>query len=384
MRDAFNALVKSLDLPGKLGGPLDGATFVAKDNIEIIGEVCANGSPDFASGRAVASAHAPAVERLLASGATLVGKTHMDEMAYSLLGDNPRYSPIVNPASPGRLPGGSSSGSAVAVASGLCDVALGTDTAGSCRAPASFCGIFGFRPSHGSVSLAGVVPLAPSFDTIGWFARDADRLIAVAQALTAEDLAPASLEDAAVAQDFLEGADEEVARAFAGARRRLGVERTIASLGGLITDALPHFRNFQAFEAHQSHGNWIETHAPRFSDGVAARFAYAASVTARQKQAADAFRVAARRLVEDAFAGRVILCPTTPFAAPRRDESPQSLDEKRYRMFRLFLIASFFGLPQVSIPLPVEGPPIGLSLIGPRWSDRALLRVARDVAHRLA
>ena len=142
---------------------------------------------------APAGLSAPAVDRLLAAGARLVGKAHMDEMAYSLLGANHHYGTPVNPAAPDRHPGGSSSGSAVAVAAGLADFALGTDTAGSCRAPASFCGIFGFRPSHGAVSSNGVVPLAPSLDTIGWFARDAATLNKVGSALLPDDLDTAPL-----------------------------------------------------------------------------------------------------------------------------------------------------------------------------------------------
>ena len=164
MSVSSSALTLSLDVSASAQGPLSGARFVVKENIDVDGLVSTNGHPTFAATHAPAAIDAPVVDRLLAAGARLVGKAHMDEMAYSLLGANAHYGTPINPAAPDRHPGGSSSGSAVAVAAGLADFALGTDTAGSCRAPAAFCGIYGFRPSHGAISSNGVVPLARSLD----------------------------------------------------------------------------------------------------------------------------------------------------------------------------------------------------------------------------
>ena len=163
---------------GAPGGPLSGLTFSAKDNLDVAGVRTGCGSPRWleTSGSTPASSNAAAVEAMLDAGATLVGKTHMDELAWALTGENAHYGTPPNPAAPGRVPGGSSSGAAASVASGACDVALGTDTAGSVRVPASYCGVFGFRPSTGAVSNDGCVPLAASFDVVGCFAKDAATL----------------------------------------------------------------------------------------------------------------------------------------------------------------------------------------------------------------
>uniref|UniRef100_A0ACD5WM85 Uncharacterized protein n=1 Tax=Avena sativa TaxID=4498 RepID=A0ACD5WM85_AVESA len=152
--------------------PLHGLTFAIKDIFDIAGRVTGFGSPDWRRTHAPAAATAPAVLAALAAGATGVGTTVMDEMAYSINGENAHYGTPANPCAPGRVPGGSSSGSAVAVAACQADFALGTDTGGSVRVPAAYCGVFGLRPSHGLVSAQGVVPMAQMFDTVGWFARD--------------------------------------------------------------------------------------------------------------------------------------------------------------------------------------------------------------------
>jgi len=380
MQDDFGALTVALDISGCNSGALKGKTFVVKENIDVAGQVSTNGNPAFAASRAPASANAPAIDLLLAAGARLVGKTHMDEMAYSLLGANHHYGTPINPAARGRHPGGSSSGSAVAVAAGLADFALGTDTAGSCRAPAAFCGIYGFRPSHGAVSSSGVVPLAPSLDTIGWFARDMATMIAVGEAFTPADIASAPVAEVIRLTDAFADAEAAVVEAAAPALDELRGAFAFrdAALGEAFwSEALAHFRNLQAYEAWAEHGDWIIAAHPAFGPGVAERFAYAATVTREQKQAADAFRCEARGAI-DALLGEagVLVVPTTPFHAPRLDDSPAALDAKRAQMMRVFLIASFFGLPQISIPLSTEDAPVGLSLIGRRGSDRALLALA--------
>jgi amidase len=163
-------------MKGTPGGPLAGLTFGVKDIYDIAGHKSGFGSPDWLRTHDAAARTAPVVQRLLDAGADMVGKTHTDEITWSLNGENAHYGTPVNVNAPGRIPGGSSSGSAAAVAGGLCDFALGSDTGGSVRAPASFCGIYGIRPTHGRVSLEGACPLAPSFDTCGWFARSAEVL----------------------------------------------------------------------------------------------------------------------------------------------------------------------------------------------------------------
>ena len=162
-------------------GPLAGLSFAVKDLIDIEGSPTACGNPDRLRDDGLAPSTAPAVLTLLGAGATCVGKTHTDEVACGMFGTNPHFGTPINPKAPDRVPGGSSSGSASAVAAGLCDFALGTDTGGSVRVPASFCGIFGIRTTHGRISTAGVMAMAPSFDTVGWLAASAETLARVGE-----------------------------------------------------------------------------------------------------------------------------------------------------------------------------------------------------------
>ena len=164
-------------------GRLSGLGFAVKDLFDVAGSITTYGNPDWASTHAAASATAPVVTALLQAGARLDGKTKTVELAYGLTGENVWHGTPVNPRAPDRFPGGSSCGSAAAVAAGLVDFALGSDTGGSVRIPASYCGLFGIRPSHGAVSLAGACPLAPSFDTCGWFTRSAALLAGVGDVL---------------------------------------------------------------------------------------------------------------------------------------------------------------------------------------------------------
>ena len=174
LSDPLNAFCahSTARLQGAPGRPLSGLAFAAKDLFDIAGHVTGAGNPDWLALHSPASRTAPVVQALVDAGADMVGKTHTDELSRGILGENAHYGTPTNPNAPGRVPGGSSSGSAAAVAGGLVEFAIGTDTGGSVRIPASFCGIFGIRPSHGRLSLAGVVGQAPSFDTVGWFARE--------------------------------------------------------------------------------------------------------------------------------------------------------------------------------------------------------------------
>jgi amidase len=184
-RDTLNAFCRHthVEMPGAAHGPLAGLTFGLKDIYDVAGHKTGFGNPDWLRTHDAATVHAVVTKKLLDAGAALAGKTHTEEMAFSLTGENAHYGTPKNVAAPGRVPGGSSSGSAAAVAGKLVDFAIGSDTGGSVRAPASFCGIYGIRPTHGRVSLEGVCPLAPGFDTCGWFARDAYVLAVVGEVL---------------------------------------------------------------------------------------------------------------------------------------------------------------------------------------------------------
>ncbi|MEW5297920.1 MAG: hypothetical protein WDW36_001098 [Sanguina aurantia] len=196
-----------LHIDGAAAGPLSGLTFAVKDLFDVAGHVTGFGSPTWLATHAPATATAPAVQLLLDAGANLRGKTHMDELAYSLNGENVHYGTPVNPAAPGRVPGGSSSGSAVAVAAGDAPLSLGSDTGGSVRIPASYVGSLGMRPTHGRITLAGGRPLAPSFDTVGWFARDAAVLRAAGHVLLGTPMPPIISEEQAAAASSTEHTD---------------------------------------------------------------------------------------------------------------------------------------------------------------------------------
>src|SRR5215470_1021174 len=201
-------------IEGRSNGPLTGLTFAAKDLFDVEGQPTGGGNPDWARWRPVPDKHAWAVQRLLDAGATLIGKTVTDEVSLGILGENAFDGTPLNPKARDRVPGGSSSGSASAVAQSLCDFALGTDTGGSVRVPASFCGLYGIRPTHGRLNLAGMLPQAPSSDTTGWFARDAETFARVSAVLLGEAPAAALPCNLLIAVDAFGFADPDVAAAL--------------------------------------------------------------------------------------------------------------------------------------------------------------------------
>src|SRR5690348_783878 len=184
----INAFVPGprVHIEGRPDGPLSGLTFAAKDLFDVAGHPTGGGNPDWAKTNPVPERHAWAVQTLLDAGASLIGKTITDEVSLGILGENPFEGTPRNPRAPGHVPGGSSAGSAAAVAAGLCDTALGTDTGGSVRVPASFCGLYGIRPTHGRLDLTGMMAQAPSSDTTGWFAHDADTFARVSAVMLGE------------------------------------------------------------------------------------------------------------------------------------------------------------------------------------------------------
>lgn len=368
---------------GAAGGPLAGLSFGAKDLYDVAGFVTGAGSPDWRRTHAAAQRTAPAVQALLDAGATLVGKTHTDELAYSLLGMNGHYGTPVNPRAPGRVPGGSSSGSASAVAGELVPFALGSDTGGSVRVPASNQGILGIRPSHGAIPLDGIVPLAPAFDTVGWFARDPALFARLGDVLLGPGDAgwrPARL---VLPSDAWALAEADVHASLEGAARRVvGSLGVPASHDELAPDGLEAwasaFRVLQAREIWRTHRDWVESTQPTFGPGVRERFAWAASLTEDDEAAARPVRDAAVRALDELLGDdALLLLPTAPTPAPRLDSSPDELEGYRTRTMQLTCPAGLAGLPQVSLPLgDAQGCPVGLSLLGPRGRDHVLLALA--------
>jgi amidase len=370
-------------LRGSGAGPLAGLRFAAKDIYDIAGHRTGFGSPDWLRTHPPAVRTAPVVQQLLDAGADLAGKAHTDELTFSLNGENFHYGTPVNVNAPGRIPGGSSSGSAAAVAGKLVDFALGSDTGGSVRAPASFCGIYGLRPTHGRISLAEVRPLASSFDTAGWFARDGammERVGAVIFGEEPEDEMPARL---LVAQDAFDLAGPAAAAALAPGLERVSallgkVERVTVSAEGL-REWLDVFRVIQGFEIWAQHGAWVREAKPALGPGIRQRMEWASTISGHDAAQARARReTIAQRM--DALLGTntVIALPSAPDIAPLRDAPPKDTEDFRARALSLLCVAGLARLPQVSLPVgKLNGCPIGLSLIGPRASDMMLLAVAK-------
>lgn len=367
-------------------GILDGLTFAAKDLFHVKGHRTGFGNPDWLRTHLPAEETAVAIERLLAAGARMVGKTYTDELAYSLTGENAHYGTPINPHCPDRVPGGSSNGSAVAVAGGLVDFAIGSDCGGSVRIPASYCGVLGIRPSHGRVPLTGAIPFASSFDVVGWFARDVRVFEAVGQVLLGDDDDRAPPSRLMIARDAFELLDPEVSEALKGAGDRLRQEMRTAD-EAVVSDAglkpwMECFRVLQAAEIWANHGKWITTVRPKIGDGIRQRFEWASTVTPEQVTRARQVRQAVIERMDALLGpGDIVCLPTAPHIAPLRS-GPLDMVENtyRYQAMCLLCIAGLAGLPQVSLPLAgLHGCPLGLSILGRRGSDFQLLRLAANV-----
>ena len=362
-------------------GVLDGRTFAVKDLIDVAGCRTGAGNPRWLAQQAPAERSASVVEKALAAGATLVGKTVTDEFAFSLEGRNVHYDGLTNPVCPDRVPGGSSSGSAVAVAAGLVDFALGTDTGGSVRVPANFLGLFGCRPSHGAISLAGVVPFAPSYDTIGWFARDAQLLADVGAALLPGQH-PFPITKLLFAYDAFALVDRPLARELEARSTRWGVSDSRPVFEGEEALCFDCYRILQGAEIWQSLGAWITANRPGFAQEIGERFASAATVTTDQVEHYSAVRVVIRARFEALMQpDTAVIMPTTPCLALSKDAPGDVIGDFYKRALTLTSIAGHCGAPQVALPLGRwQGCPIGLSILGARGSDRALLDLVTKIA----
>ena len=264
------------------------------------------------------------MQTLLDAGATLIGKTITDEVSLGILGENAFDGTPVNVRAPGRVPGGSSSGSAAAVAAGLCDTALGTDTGGSVRVPASFCGLYGIRPTHGRIDVTGMMPQAPTSDTTGWFARDAATFARVSAVMLGEAIPTALPTRLIVAVDAFGFADADVAAALAadgaqagrpdrrqprgdhGAARPLGVGARATHAAARSRPTTPSRR-------------WLDERNPRFAFSVARNLVMGSMIPAAEQSWASLMRQEARgRMAYLLPAGTILCLPTTPFPAPLR------------------------------------------------------------------
>ncbi len=420
-------------------GPLDGLTFGVKDLIDVAGVTTGGGNPDWLATHEPAHAHASAVARLLSAGASVDGKTITDELAYSLEGENAHYGTPLNPRWPHALPGGSSSGSASAVAAGIVDFALGTDTGGSVRVPAAFCGIWGIRPTHGAVSTDGVIDFASSFDTVGWFARSPDVLERVGAVLlrpvrlssTASSGATQGLTDGSAAQHG-QGAhvgpvlpsqrlmqprerwvDLRVPHAVPGSRAvgvtgskrfvrfneafatralhepddahalleaagLMGALDGVSIFEGQAAQWLHAYQQLQDADIRRALGGWIAQTQPRFGASIASRFARLDTLDDGEIERSGVFRAQCRAKLDALLAAHYLVLPTTPVALLPKDASPERIGRFYSDALTINAVAAFGGYPQVTIPLR-EGKdrPLALSIIGARGDDLDLLGFVR-------
>lgn len=388
--DPYNSFVDypAVAVANAADGPLNGLTFAVKDIFDVAGYPTGCGNPQKRreSKADPPQEHAPAVAALLDAGAEFVGKTHTAELAFSLDGRNDHYGTPDNPAAPGHVPGGSSSGSASAVAGDLADFALGSDTGGSVRGPASLCGLIGLRPTHGRIDIGGTMPLAPSLDTVGWFARSPEIYERVGRVLLGEDEGGPALRKMIVAEDafaLLYGAAEQ--EALRPALDQVAGHLESACTRAVADDGLPAwadvFRAIQGYEAWQAHGAWIEGRKPELTAAVRGRFEAASKVTAEAYRDAGVKRVGIRQAVGEILgADGVIVLPSLPTTALKVDADEAEFETFRGQALQMLCIAGLSGFPQVSLPLAhVDRHPIGLSLLAPPGRDRALIALARAI-----
>ncbi|WP_310570651.1 amidase [Gemmatimonas sp.] len=385
-RDYLGAFCKHTHVyrAGAGSGPLRGLTFGLKDIFDVSGHRTGFGSPDWFASHGEASSTATVARHLLEAGATLAGKTHTEELAFSLTGENAHYGTPLNPAAPHRVPGGSSSGSAAAVAGRLVDFAIGSDTGGSVRAPASFCGIYGIRPTHGRISLDGVCPLAPIFDTVGWFARDAALLAQVGDVLLGGT--PATPGRLLLATDAfalaLPGAADALAPALASLTALLGEAEPVTVSAEGLSAWFDVFRVLQYDDIWTTHRSWVTRVRPTFGPQVGPRFDAVALVQPHEVAVMRERRVEIVALLDEMLADNAVLVlPTVPDIAPLLRLPPAETIAFRERALALLCIAGLGGLPQVNLPFgTLHGCPLGLSIIAARGNDEMLL----DIAMRLA
>ncbi|CAN4126144.1 unnamed protein product [Withania somnifera] len=392
--------------------PLNGLTFAVKDIFDVEGHVTGFGNPDWAKTHSAATSTAPTVVSLLDAGATCVGKTVMDEMAYSINGENFHYGTPINPVSPDRVPGGSSSGSAVAVGAKHVDFSLGTDTGGSVRVPASYCGIYGIRPSHGVVSTAGVIPMAQSFDTVGWFARDPLILKQVGKVLLQSDHHSVGPTNVIVAEDCFKLLDSKsnyqlIETLVNSVQKLYGSDQMIkyTSLGDYIEENVPSLKKFmptrtgsndecshipsslqalstamrllQRYEFKENHGEWVSNVKPSLGPGIAERVQDALKITDENIDVCRAVKAellaALTALLGDSG---ILAIPTVPGLPPKLRTETTALEGFRAKAFSLLSIAGVSGFCQVSIPLGIQDNlPISVSLLANHGSDWFLLNV---------
>ncbi|MEV7694756.1 AtzH-like domain-containing protein [Microbacterium sp. NPDC089189] len=390
-------------LQGAWEGPLEGLHVAVKDLFAIKGYRIGAGNPAYLVSARAESTTAAAVTDLLRGGASLRGIARTDEFAYSIAGDNPHYGTPPNGALPGALPGGSSSGPASAVATGQAEVALATDTAGSVRVPASYQGLWGLRTTHDLVPRQGMLPLAQTFDTVGWLTRDGDTLQRVADWALSYD-GSASTESVygessgglpwrfVVPDEILDAVEPDTRAAFDALVARLAASDDPPALRrvsiGALSEYQEPFRVVQGAEAWRNNQEWLRAHPGATGAAVAERFRLASQVTAADERAARDVIEGLRTRIRDTVQDAVLILPTVPGPAPIRTSDGARVDAVRLATLQMTTPAAVGGVPALSVPLlsvpSLLGPaPVGVCLVSRAGTDIALVRLGRRLARLL-
>ena len=364
-------------------GLLKDLTFVVKDMCDVKNFQSSCGNPDFYKKSKPAKDFAPFLKKILNQGANLKGITICDEFFYSVIGENSHYGTPVNLNAPNCVPGGSSSGSAAALTTNLYDFSIGSDTGGSVRVPASFCGLYGIRPTHGRIDATGVYPMAPSFDTIGWFSREVDVFKRVGSVLLKKDKSSnITFNSYVVAEDLLELAEENLKRQF--------IEYLDTNLPNLLrikistkdkAEIADYFRILQGGEIKEHVIPWIEKNNPEISKEINNRIKMASNITKDEINVANKFR---KDLISEVNIslpkGNIAIFPTTPFSAPLCGQDEYALGASRKKLMSMTSITGMTSRPQISIPkLKDKTGPVGISLLGWENSDEILLNKLTEI-----
>jgi amidase len=385
-RSAFVPHDIKAPIVGAAAGPLAGLSAVVKDMYDIAGERTGCGNPEWLATHAPAARNCPPVQKILDAGATIIGKTICDEFFYSVTGANAHYGTPVNVRALGRLPGGSSAGSAAACGAGLCDFALGSDTGGSVRIPASFNGIYGLRPTHERIEHSGVADMAPSFDVPGWFAATPGVFRNVGAVLLDNSRVPSKIDRVVVLEDAFAQADPQAADLLRTLLEFMSDDLPAMAHGKIAPDGFDPWREalriIQAYETWQTFGDFVIEQKPTIGPGIRERMEFAATVSKAQADDARVVHAKARDHIRRVAApGTVLALPTAPTIAPPVDTAAADLEDFRMRVMRLTCTAGMAGLPQMNIPAgTLDGCPIGLSFIGWAGGDEALLDLACELS----
>ncbi|MGJ8679412.1 amidase [Paraglaciecola sp.] len=368
---------------------LTGLKLAVKDLFDIAGMPTGAGNPDWLASHDIPTQTSSVVDTLLKAGAEFVGKSQTDELAYSLNGCNIHYGTPVNPKAKNRLPGGSSSGSAIAVATDQADIGLGTDTGGSIRVPASYNGLFGLRTTHGAISMDNMVPLAPMFDTVGWMTRDLKSLQKVAKVLLPDQVKehtnqpPLEIKKVAVLEPELDGKLlwRTSHQAWLDSQKALSQADRLTISGDWLKQASECFRVLQGYNLWQTHRDWFLETQPKFAADIQIRLDWCQTISEQDFKQALQQRAKIQQQISEWFSkADYVVLPTTPSASPLLDATDKWMANYRSELMGLTAPAGLAGLPQLHLPvLTDEDAPFGLSLLGTQFSDLELIDAAQDL-----